>query len=425
MQVWNRIDLIYSMVTKDYNLKPVKPVLMAEGAYEHGSEYGFDVTPLWVRRQAYYSYLCGGHHTYGHNDSWRILSTWKNALDAPGAQQMGVLRKIFEARPEWWLLVPDQSLFAAGGKTDGKVLHLAARHKDGKWAMIYLADKAKFSVDLGKLNAAKLNATWINPMDGKATRLDAIPNQGVQAFTTPEGWEDSLLLLESQGAKDTKDGWQSLFDGKNLDAWNYNPKSGVWMINAQGELYPAKSGPDLTTKQRYCDFVLELDFKVGPKAKANSGVFIHVHDPRQNVNTGMEVQILDNGDYGVPFNAGNANGALYDLVRPAVDANKPVGEWNHFRITVDGPLVAVELNGKEIVKANLDRWTKAGQNPDGSHNKFPHAIGALPREGFIALQNYGATPVWFRNVQLKSLSNRQPQYTGKEPIGEVLKEPTK
>jgi hypothetical protein len=38
-----------------YNLKPVKPVLMAEGAYEHGSEYGFDVSPLWIRRQAYYS----------------------------------------------------------------------------------------------------------------------------------------------------------------------------------------------------------------------------------------------------------------------------------------------------------------------------------------------------------------------------------
>ncbi len=202
MQVWNRIDLIYPMVTKDYNLKPVKPVLMAEGAYEHGSEYGFEVTPLWVRRQAYYSYLCGGHHTYGHNDSWRILPTWKTALDAPGAQQMGVLRKIFEARPEWWLLVPDQSLLATGGKTDGKVLHLAARHKDGKWAMIYLADKTKFSVDLAKLSGANLKATWINPVDGKATRLEAIPNQGVRSFITPDGWEDSLLVLESATGKE-------------------------------------------------------------------------------------------------------------------------------------------------------------------------------------------------------------------------------
>jgi hypothetical protein len=197
----------------------------------------------------------------------------------------------------------------------------------------------------------------------------------------------------------------------------------VWAINAQGELYPAKGGPDLTTKRRYCDFVLELDVKMGPRQKANSGVFIRVHDPNQNVNTGMEIQILDNADYGVTWKAGNANGALYDLVRPAVDANKPVGEWEHFRITANGPLVTVELDGKEIVKADLDRWTKAGQNPDGSHNKFSHAIGSLPHEGFIALQNYGATPVWFRNVRLKPLSDRKPQYTGKEPIGEVLRKP--
>ena len=54
------------------------------------------------------------------------------------------------------------------------------------------------------------------------------------------------------------------------------------------------------------------------------------------------------------------------------------------------------------------------------HNKFPHAIGALPHEGFVLLQNYGATPVWFRNVRLKSLSDRKPQYTGKEPISKVL-----
>ena len=96
MQTWKSVELIYPFVTKDYHLKPVKPVLMAEGAYEHGSEYGFDVSPLWVRRQAYYSYLAGGHHTYGHNDSWRVLPTWKQALDAPGATQLGILKKVFQ-----------------------------------------------------------------------------------------------------------------------------------------------------------------------------------------------------------------------------------------------------------------------------------------------------------------------------------------
>jgi len=203
MQVWNAVHQIYPMVTKDYNLKPIKPTLMAEAAYEAGTEYGFNVTPLWVRREAYYSYLAGGHHTYGHNDSWRILPTWKEALDAPGAQHMGILRKIFEARPEWWLLVPDQSLFASGGQTEGKVLHLSARHQDGKWAMIYLADKASFSVNMDKLSGPKVAASWVKPESGESAPAGSYSNTGVQSFTTPEGWEDSLLILEATNALTT------------------------------------------------------------------------------------------------------------------------------------------------------------------------------------------------------------------------------
>jgi hypothetical protein len=198
MQTWNAVQLIYPMVTHDYQLKPVKPVLMAEGAYEAGSEYGFEVTPLWVRRQAYYSYLAGAHHTYGHNDSWRVLPSWKSALDAPGAQQMGILRKVFEARAEWWLLVPDQSVFAAGGQTEGDILHLAARHQGGKWAMLYLADKAEFTVDLGKLSGPGVGGFWCNPQSGEKTAIEPLTNKGVKRFSTPEGWEDALLILESK-----------------------------------------------------------------------------------------------------------------------------------------------------------------------------------------------------------------------------------
>jgi Protein of unknown function (DUF4038)/Putative collagen-binding domain of a collagenase len=197
IQTWKGVELIYPMVTKDYNMEPVKPVVMAEGAYEHGSEYSFDVTPLWVRRQAYYSYLSGGHHAYGHNDSWRILPTWKQALDAPGAIQLGLLKKIFQARNEWWRLVPDQTILATGGNTSGKVLNLAARHRDGRWIIVYLAGKASFSVDMKKLAAGKLKAFWIDPRDGREVAIEIVSNPGAQTFETPDGWEDALLILEA------------------------------------------------------------------------------------------------------------------------------------------------------------------------------------------------------------------------------------
>ena len=198
MQTWNSVKLIYPMVTKDYNLMPVKPVLMAEGAYEAGSEYGFDVTPLWIRRQAYYSYLAGAHHTYGHNDSWRVLPTWRKALDAPGAAQMAVLKRVFLGREEWWYLVPDQSILVSGGQTKGDLLNLAARNKDGKWIMVYLASKASFSVDMSKITAAnKAHVFWIDPKTGESTSVGSFSNTGVQSFSTPDNWEDAILILEA------------------------------------------------------------------------------------------------------------------------------------------------------------------------------------------------------------------------------------
>jgi hypothetical protein len=190
----------HPFVTKDYNLKPVKPILMAEGAYEAGSEYGFDVSLLWVRRQAYYSYLAGAHHTYGHNDSWRVLPTWKQSLDAPGAVQLPILKKVFQDRKEWWNLVPDQGVFVSGGNTNGTVLNLAARHQDGKWVMVYLGSKASFSVNLDKIKAAgTVKALWIDPRSGDTISIGSLPTTGVKAFSTPDGWDDALLVLEVAG----------------------------------------------------------------------------------------------------------------------------------------------------------------------------------------------------------------------------------
>jgi hypothetical protein len=200
LQTWRSVELIYPMVTHDYSLEPVKPVLMAEGAYEHGSEYGFDVSPLWIRRQAYYSYLAGGHHAYGHNDSWRILPTWRQALDAPGAVQLGILKQVFLGLGEWWYLVPDQSIFAAGGRTQGQILNLAARHKDGKWVMVYLGNRASFSIHMDKLAGAKVEARWIDPETGNSTAAGSFGNTGTQSFSTPEGWEDAILIIMEKGA---------------------------------------------------------------------------------------------------------------------------------------------------------------------------------------------------------------------------------
>lgn len=199
MQTWNAVELIYPMVTHDYQLRPTKPVLMGEGAYEQGSEYGFEVTPLWIRRQAYYSYLAGAHHSYGHNDSWRVLPTWRQALEAPGAGQLTLLRRILEGLREWWLLVPDQTLLVSGAETQGQVLNLAARHQEGHWALVYCGAEAGVEVDLSKLRGAEVEAHWVDPRTAEPAALGRFATTGVQRFQTPRGGEDALLVLEAAG----------------------------------------------------------------------------------------------------------------------------------------------------------------------------------------------------------------------------------
>ncbi|MBM3474571.1 MAG: DUF4038 domain-containing protein [Armatimonadetes bacterium] len=192
IQTWADTHLIVPMVMHDYQLQPARPVVMAEGAYEAGQEYGFEVTPLWVRWQAYWTVLAGGHHSYGHNDLWRLPPHWREALKAPGAAQLTILRQVLTERREWWNLVPDQSLIAA--PTD---LPIAARSQAGDWALVYLAAGGAVSLNLDRLSPpGTLSACWIDPVTGEAVTMGSVSGARVEEFRAPDAWEDALLLLE-------------------------------------------------------------------------------------------------------------------------------------------------------------------------------------------------------------------------------------
>ncbi len=111
---------------------------------------------------------------------------------------MGILKKIFMDRKEWWHLVPDQTIFARGGSTTGKVLNLAARHRDGRWIMVYLGGKASFAIHRNKLvTGTRAKAFWIDPRTGQAKFIGRLASEPVVSFSIPDGWEDALLVLET------------------------------------------------------------------------------------------------------------------------------------------------------------------------------------------------------------------------------------
>lgn len=186
-----------------------------------------------------------------------------------------------------------------------------------------------------------------------------------------------------------------LFNGSNLDSWQLD-KPGGWIIK-DGAMELAKGGY-IWTKEKFGNFILEAEFKI-PK-DANSGIFFRTGDIKDPVQTGMEMQVIDQPAQQKPVK--NDCGALYDLVAPSSLVMKPVGEWNKVVITCKGSLVTIEMNGKNIVTADLDKWTTPHKNPDGTENKFNMALKDFPREGYIGFQDHGS-PLWYRNVKIQKL----------------------
>ncbi|HVK18806.1 MAG TPA: DUF1080 domain-containing protein [Fimbriiglobus sp.] len=186
-----------------------------------------------------------------------------------------------------------------------------------------------------------------------------------------------------------------LFNGKDFSGWQKadgKPVTSGWIVKDATMVRNAPGG-DIWTKDRYGDFVLELEFKT----TGNSGVFIRTDSPKNNVQTGIEVQV------DVPRGKPNAHsvGSIYDLVTPTRENSKKE-DWNKLKITALGSKLTVETNGEQVAEMDLDKWTQGNKNPDGSPNKFKTALKDFKREGHIGLQDHGAA-VMYRNIKIKEL----------------------
>lgn len=198
-------------------------------------------------------------------------------------------------------------------------------------------------------------------------------------------------------AKEKSQGWKLLFDGKTLQGWVVPGRKEGWTVEDGTIVCQAQGGGDLRTTEQYGNFILSLDFRLTPGA--NSGVFVRIADPADPVQTGIEVQLLDS--FGKPPSRWDC-GAVYDCLAPSKEPCRPAGEWNTMVITCKDNLITVRLNNEDIIRMNLDEWTTAGKNPDGTPNKFRTAYKEMARRGFIALQDHGSR-LWFRNIKIRPL----------------------
>ncbi len=205
IETWTEWSKIYPAIIADSLRTPVKPVVLGEGAYENGPEYPQGpITPLIVRRQAWWSVMAGGFHTYGQNQMWRMEKGWDSTFDTPGAGQVALMKKIL-APLKWWELSPDQSVFASGVSSE-RTLNTAMRSVNGDRLLLYLSSQCTVFVHLDKVAARMCKATWINPATGERKEAGTFktgnlngkvfPDGQTQFFTVPGHWEDAVLLLE-------------------------------------------------------------------------------------------------------------------------------------------------------------------------------------------------------------------------------------
>ena len=203
-----------------------------------------------------------------------------------------------------------------------------------------------------------------------------------------------LSISVPMSASEVPAGFTALFNGKDLSGWKAKP--GGWRAE-NGTLARRKGAGYIWTEEGYGNFILDVEVKVSPRC--NSGIFFRT-DPKNAVQGGFEIQVMDTT--GKKKLGKHDNGALYDALPPSANPAKPLGQWDRFVVTCKGAKVSVTINGKEVVNADLDKWTTGNKNPDGSRNKFKTALKDLPRKGHIGFQDHGHD-VWFRNIYIKQL----------------------
>lgn len=221
----------------------------------------------------------------------------------------------------------------------------------------------------------------------------------------------TVVLVATQviHAKDSADGWVTLFDGTTLDGWRGYKKDAApkgWVIE-NGTLHRKGRGGDIMTTDQYGDFELTLDWKVAPGS--NSGIMYRVTEENfAAYYTGPEYQVLDDDKHPDGKKPETSSGSLYALYPGNKGITKPVGEWNATKIVLNGNHVEHWLNGEKVVDATMesDDWNKRlAKSKFAKWERY-----AKNSKGHIVLQDHGA-PVWYRNIKIRTFAE------GNEPAG--------
>ena len=233
----------------------------------------------------------------------------------------------------------------------------------------------------------------------------------------------ALTMSQAIAQNQPPDKFTALFNGKDLAGWRggntFDPAKLAAMTPAErtsqiekwtasmkehwrvedGELVNDGNGDYATTDKDFGDFELWIDYKT--VAGADSGIYLR-GSPQVQIWDINQPSRAENPDR----NPNKGSGGLFNNTPrtpgrdPLMVADKPFGEWNHFRILMVDSRVSVWLNDKLVVDhAILENYFAKDRK------------GPVPRTGPIQLQTHGGEIRW-RNIFVREI--------GKEEAGKIL-----
>jgi hypothetical protein len=240
--------------------------------------------------------------------------------------------------------------------------------------------------------------------DYSGETVTGLLNQAIAINKDPEADYQKQAILKYMAALPKGDGWQSMFNGKDLTGWKGLVENPI----ARGKMKPAQlatkqkaadeimrrdwkvengllvfegSGYDnLCSEKMYGDFELYVDWRIAPKGDA--GIYLRGTP---------QVQIWDTALTEVGAEVGS--GGLYNNQKhpskPLVVADNPVNEWNSFFIRMIDEKVTVYLNGQLVV----DNITL--------ENYWDRKLPIFPMDA-IELQAHG-TRVEYRDIYVREI----------------------
>jgi len=221
-----------------------------------------------------------------------------------------------------------------------------------------------------------------------------------------------------------EDGFVSLFNARDFTGWKVPAgDNGHWKVMDGAIDYDAQSeatgDKNLWSEKEYGDFVLRIDWRIKETPYLNPNVPIILPDgSHKRGPDGKDIRMaVPDSDSGIylrgsgkaqvniwcwPVGSGEVYGYRTDPKQPAAVragvtpkrlADRHVGEWNTFEITMRGDRLTVVLNGERVIEGA--------------------ALPEVPARGRLALQHHGGkrdgkwtgppSLVQFRNIFIKEL----------------------